>query len=414
MQSSGANAVRLWAGTNALENLGKLKILIIGAGGLGCEILKNLASCGFKDLHIIDMDVIEMTNLNRQFLFRQEDIGEFKADVAAEIVCRNYLTPVKSHVNYIQNMPDSFYQGFHIVVCGLDNVEARRWINAKIVQLCYADPNPSGLRPLIDGGSEGFRGQCRVILPGITPCYECMLSLIVGDSASNYPLCTIASIPRLPEHCIQWASIVRWPQIFGSQITPDFENADHMHWLYETASKRASQFNIEGVTLELVYGVLKRIIPAVASTNAVIAASCSLEVLKLSTGTYDPINNYLMYAGDVGIFSSVFKFEKRDDCPVCGNQSILVRTQGRQTLREFLKEVMTMHKLGNVANNNILPSASMVGGSALYIAKPQSLELQTSKNLSKPLSELISQQSTEIALTHPGITFPIRLSIILD
>lgn len=115
----------------------------------------------------------------------------------------------------IQDKGHDYYMQFKLVICGLDSVEARRWINATLVEM--VDPNNmESLKPLIDGGTEGFKGQSRVILPTITSCYECSLDMLTPPTA--VPICTLATIPRQPEHCIEWASILEWPRVFGGML----------------------------------------------------------------------------------------------------------------------------------------------------------------------------------------------------
>ncbi|XP_057278887.1 NEDD8-activating enzyme E1 catalytic subunit isoform X4 [Pezoporus wallicus] len=263
-------------GTQALDFLlNTCKVLVIGAGGLGCELLKNLALSGFRHIHVIDMDTIDVSNLNRQFLFRPKDVGRPKAEVAAEFL--NNRIPncaVVAYFKKIQDMDESFYRQFHIIVCGLDSIIARRWINGMLMSfLHYEDGvlDPSSIIPLIDGGTEGFKGNVRVIIPGMTACVECTLELYPPQV--NFPMCTIASMPRLPEHCIEYVRILQWPkeQPFGEGVALDGDDPEHIQWIYQKSLERASQFKIKGVTYRLTQGVVKRIIPAVASTNAVIA-----------------------------------------------------------------------------------------------------------------------------------------------
>ena len=101
------------------------------------------------------VDTIDVSNLNRQFLFREADVGKSKAEVAAAFVEKRVkgvtITPYNGK---IQDKDEDYYMQFRMVICGLDSVEARRWINATLVGM--VDPtNIESLKPLIDGGTEG-------------------------------------------------------------------------------------------------------------------------------------------------------------------------------------------------------------------------------------------------------------------
>uniref|UniRef100_A0A915KI89 NEDD8-activating enzyme E1 catalytic subunit n=1 Tax=Romanomermis culicivorax TaxID=13658 RepID=A0A915KI89_ROMCU len=355
-------------GEENLESLAKCKVLVIGAGGLGCELLKNLAMMGFGDVHVIDMDTIEISNLNRQFLFREKDIGQPKAVVAAEFINKRVKTcHVTPHYCRIQDKDSNFYQSFNVVISGLDSVVARRWINGMLASLlCYNDDgvlDTSSIIPLIDGGTEGFKGNSRIILLGLTPCIECILNLYPPQI--NYPMCTIAHTPRLPEHCVEYVRVLLWPkeQPFG------------------------------GLSYRLTQGVVKHIIPAVASTNAIIASSCALEAFKLVTNCALLINNYLNFQDAEQIFAGVVELGKREDCPVCSGKIIKLTFNENATLKNLIDYLV---KEPNFQMKNPAISGFTPEFNTLYVGNIPSIEEKTRPNLKKSLKELNLKDGTEI------------------
>eukprot|EP01114_Cavostelium_apophysatum_P005728 TRINITY_DN1689_c0_g1_i1.p1 TRINITY_DN1689_c0_g1~~TRINITY_DN1689_c0_g1_i1.p1 ORF type:complete len:430 (-),score=124.55 TRINITY_DN1689_c0_g1_i1:48-1337(-) len=374
------------------------KVLVIGAGGLGCELLKNLALVGFRNIDVIDMDTIDYTNLNRQFLFRKADVGKAKSEVAAAFI--NSRVPgakVTPFFGKIQDKDDDYYRQFQIIIAGLDSIEARRWINGVLVNLVEEDDegniDPDTIIPLIDGGTEGFKGHARIIIPKFSSCFEC--SLDAFPPQVNFPICTIANTPRLPEHCIEWARIIQWPKDFG-ETKFDADNADHMKWMFDTATKRADEFNIRGVTVRLTQGVVKNIIPAIASTNAIIAAAEANEAFKIATYGADTMNNYMMYNGVSGIYTYTFPYERKETCPVCGNLSTTYEVSPKTKLSELI-ELLSQDSRYQLKKPSIRSP-----GKSLYMQAPRALQEATVMNLEKTLEELI-EDDVMLDITDPSL-----------
>eukprot|EP00040_Diaphanoeca_grandis_P003579 m.25294 g.25294 ORF g.25294 m.25294 type:complete len:437 (+) comp14943_c1_seq1:80-1390(+) len=368
----------------------KMKVLVIGAGGLGCELLKNLALLGFGNIHVIDMDTIDLSNLNRQFLFRQADVGKAKAECAAAFINKRIANAqVTPHFKRIEDFDKAFYKQFQIVVCGLDSVTARRWMNSMLHDcLDYdADGNvkPWTVIPLVDGGTEGFRGSTRVIYPGKTVCIECTLDLYPPQV--NFPYCTIAHRPRLPEHCIEYAKEILWYKEQPAEVKLDGDDPEHIKWLMEKASERADEFGIKGVTYRLTQGVVKNIIPAVASTNAVIAASCANEVFKIATSCCGYLDNYMSFEQTDGLYTGPQCMEdKKADCSVCSNRAVPLECDRDMSLTALIQKL----KSDVVFQFNEPCLSTRIGASDknLYMTKPAALEEMLRPNLDKSLSEL--------------------------
>ncbi len=381
-----------------------VRVLVIGAGGLGCELLKNLALMGVKNIDVIDMDTIDVSNLNRQFLFRPEDVGSSKAEAAAKFINRRVPgTRVTPHNCKIQDYDEDFYRQFHVIVCGLDSIVARRWINSMVHSMLQYDDETGELDkttmiPIIDGGTEGFKGNARVIMPGESACMECSLDLYPPQV--NFPLCTIAHTPRLPEHCIEYVRVLLWHKEnpFGGEGTPiDGDDPQHIGWICEKAQERASQYGIAGVTYRLTQGVIKHIIPAVASTNAVIAAMCALEVVKIATACAEPMNNYLYLEDIDGIYSYAYEQARKEDCLVCNRGTKRLEVKTGDKLKDLLDLLVNKYQMKSPG------ATTSIGGrnKTLYMSKVASIEEATRPNLKKTLEELGLENGSELVVADP-------------
>ncbi|KAF5220360.1 putative ubiquitin activating enzyme [Trypanosoma cruzi] len=335
----------------------EVRLLVVGAGGIGCEVLHTLALSGFTDITVVDMDTIELSNLNRQFFFSEADIGRSKAEVAAAFVERR-CPGVKVHVVFgrIEDQTDEFYRQFHAVILAVDSVAARRWINQKIAEIAVweivdvAKEGHEGRKekritssiPFIDTGTEGYEASCRVILleTGNTPCIECVLELY--PPRKTVPFCTLENVPRSPEHCVLYVQFRLWKERRPGE-TLDSDDREHMEWICNEAQRRKEAFGITGPDIDFSFalGVVKNIVPAVGFTNALVAGQATLELMKLLTGVAPSMQSFSYFNGAAecgGLTSYVTPLSPNPLCPVCAPRPVLLLTS-QMTPRRVLAAV---------------------------------------------------------------------------
>lgn len=150
------------------EKLARAKVLVIGAGALGNEIIKNLALLGVGNVFICDKDRIEHSNLCRSILYRAEDAGQPKAAVAARAAKQIYpgINADFFDGDIVHDLGLGVFRWADVVLGGLDNRLARLTINRN----CYKVGTP-----WIDGAIEQIQGVARVFVPD-GACYECTMS----------------------------------------------------------------------------------------------------------------------------------------------------------------------------------------------------------------------------------------------
>ncbi|EFA76257.1 ubiquitin activating enzyme E1 [Heterostelium album PN500] len=190
-------------GATLQKRIENLKYFLVGAGAIGCEMLKNFSmmglGCGENGMiHVTDMDTIEKSNLNRQFLFRSSDINHLKSECAARAVkvmnpsvnIKSYATRVGPETENTYN--EDFYNSLDGVCNALDNIDARMYMDSQCV--FYG-------KPLLESGTLGTKANTQVVVPKLTESY----SSSRDPPEKSIPMCTLHNFPNAIEHTIQWA-----------------------------------------------------------------------------------------------------------------------------------------------------------------------------------------------------------------
>ncbi|KAI8088804.1 uncharacterized protein BX664DRAFT_365212 [Halteromyces radiatus] len=170
--------VKLILGNDLYSKVSSCRILMVGAGGIGCELLKNLVLSGFKNITVVAKESALRFNPSVNIESHQADIKNTEFNV-------------------------EWFKQFTMVLNALDNLDARKHVNA----MCLA-----ANIPLIESGTTGYLGQSYVINKGITECFDCHPK----PTPTTYPVCTIRSTPSAPIHCIVWAKSYLFTQLFGN------------------------------------------------------------------------------------------------------------------------------------------------------------------------------------------------------
>lgn len=355
-------------------------ILLIGAGGLGCEIIKNLLIKGAKNITIVDPDTIEIHNLTRQIIYRIEDCGQPKARVAAErINARDGRTHAKFIATAIQDVPIRTIAKFDLIISTVDNIDARRWINMAVMVIWQRHSRGGNSQPteelrpwLVDGGSQELYGHVRVMSNRNQPCLECSLPLFTSEN--DTPSCSLPNKPKTPEDCIRYAfnenSNHQDLRKTNGQYRPEL-----IKRIYQDAKKYGEKYGIKSITMDMVDKTLNKPVINICTTNSIVAALITNIITKRQTD-----NNFYFYSGRGHTVLDAFAMQKKQDCMMCNCNAITIKTQMTHTLEQLV------HKFATEIQNKHINVTSKKG--TIYMGTSKMFEQLYSNRMDKTLGDL--------------------------
>jgi len=219
------------------EKVENAKVMVVGAGALGNEVIKNLVLMGIGHIFIVDFDTIELANLSRSVLFRESDSGRKKAEVAA---ARAKEINPNVHVQYVHgdvttDIGLGVFRRMDVIIGCLDNREARLAIN----RFAYWID-----KPWVDGAIQEFFGLARVFVPGQGACFECSLTEQARrDLALRY------SCPLLARENVLLGKVPTTPTI--ASIIAAIQSQEALKLLHGKPVKPGQVIHFNGMTNEM-------------------------------------------------------------------------------------------------------------------------------------------------------------------
>lgn len=314
------------------------RVLIAGVGGLGCEIAKNLAMLGVGHLDLVDLDIIEHSNLNRQILFAGAKMGSAKAVVAAKKLTEiNPNITIKGYHSSLERLDPAIYQAADIVIGGLDSMNARLNLNAQCLRF---------RKPLVDGGVAGYHGHVYTVFPYQNACYECN-PLPVNES-DEMAACTVVGVPRKRIHCV-FKGNMAFQEKYDRDPNP--KDIKEITFVQKIANDLVHKHNfLPEYTKDDVVKILDRHDPGIITINAVISALQSHEAVKVLhwqkgfKGLGEPIKTYVIFNAITMMFYHIKK-KRNPECTQCGKsvRRVVIKLRNQSPCINIIK---TLEKNG--------------------------------------------------------------------
>ena len=350
------------------RKMGKATVFIAGVGALGCEIAKNLALMGTGKIILCDYDDIELSNVSRQMLFREEDIGEKKVDIARKRLLKiNDLISVEAYSQKIQELQGTIYEECDVLVSCLDSFVPRRYLNSVSVSL---------EKPFIDGGMEGLQGVVYAFHPPYTACRECNPMMAREERKA---FCTLLGEARR-----------KALGLTKEGKAPD-EELDFSEYIRREQTKK---------------------IPTFMSTTSIIAGIQTQEVVKIIQDIGKPLYGkalfYLGEGNDQGILFSTIPLAKNPSCPACSelgkSEKITESASPSESLDSFVERINVKYAYPDM----LLFKHGMVLFDGESVAKGESQYLPI---LKKKLAELGIKNGDSILLVTQQRMNPITITV---